>query len=464
MVGGSGNDDYQFGPAKSTSQYTIFQQPNSNNDTVDFSRLPAADVPAQAADWISLTRGATAYSLCSQPQVGTVLVGVPGQQANIEYGLNIAPYLDLSGLPAQAVPGEPLDFRYVVVGTKMAVSSSVNWGDGTTTNFAKAQRLNGNPALVIDHSGLEGIAALSHSFTTNKSYTITYTVTNTNVLANNSTSATAKASVKIVSAMLAADPNASGQTALFVGTSQGLNNIVLLQRSNGSIVVVLSVPYVGIFTPSARGHVYVYATSGTDSVTLEPGFTHDAQVYTGPGYGTIVDYGSGNDRLYGSGSYDVIRAGSGNDIVYGGYGTNLLYAGRGNDVLVGRGTLNFLYGGLGRDLLIGGPGKSFLYGGGGDDLMVAGTTSFDTNDAALTAILGEWSSNSSFATRMGQLDGTIAGGVNGAFLLTPATVQSNDERNYLFAGLGQNWFFARLGNLLRDDVLVKKPGDAVTGI
>jgi hypothetical protein len=103
--------------------------------------------------------------------------------------------------------------------------------------------------------------------------------------------------------------------------------------------------------------------------------THDSVVYTGPGHDTILDYGSGNDRLYGGGLYNVIRAGSGNDIVYGGYGTNQLYAGTGNDVLVGGGSLNFLYGGLGRDVLISGPGQSFL---GSSGIGVGGMGNWET--------------------------------------------------------------------------------------
>jgi Ca2+-binding RTX toxin-like protein len=407
--------------------------------------------------------GATSTSLCYEPDVGTVMVGGPvagvPEQENISYGLNIAPYLDLSGVPSKAVPGEPFTFRYVDVGTKMTHTASVAWGDGTSTSLTAL--------LVTSYADLQGIATVGHAFAPMTADTLTFTVTNTNgnVHPAESTSATAPATVTIVSAMLAPDPESPGQTGLFVGTSAAFNDILLTQSPGGSISVFLtSPPYYGVFSPSAGGHLYVYATTGSSTVTLGPTVTHDAVVYTGPGYDTILDYGSGNDRLYGGGIYNFIRAGSGNDIVYGGYGTNQLYAGTGNDVLVGGGSLNFLYGGLGRDVLIGGPGQSFLYGGVGDDLMIAGTTDYDTNDAALTAILNEWTSANSFATRIGHLQGTIAGGANGAFLLKAATVHANGARNYLFAGSGQNWFFAHLGAGLHSDIVVKKPNDVVTMI
>ncbi len=199
-------------------------------------------------------------------------------------------------------------------------------------------------------------------------------------------------------------------------------------------------------------------------MTVGTTVTYDTVVYTGPGTDVIADSGSGNDLLLGLGSYNDIVAGSWNDIVYGGYGTNYLTAGTGNDVLVGRGALNLLYGGLGRDVLIGGPGQSFLYGGVGDDILIGGTVSFDLNTAALAAVLEEWTSANSFATRVGHLDGTIPGGANGAFLLTPATVETNGFMNELIAGAGQDWFFAHLTGAFPHDLVVNTFLDLVTDI
>ena len=367
LAGGMGNDIYQFlRGGSASSKYTIIEQPNQGNDTVDFSHLPPADQPAQAADWIDGMGGATSTSLCSEPNVGTVMVGAAGEQENIAYGLNIRPYLDLSGVPSEAVVGEPLIFRYVNVGTAMTHVSSINWGDGTTTNLATAEQPNGNPALVTTDMALQGTATLGHPFATMKTYKVTFTVTNTNsnVSPPASTSNMATATVTIVTALVIPDPQRPGQKALFVGSSLAANSIALAQQPNGTIAVsITSPPYYAVFSPSALGHLYVYATTGSNAVTLGSTITHDAVVYaTGPGNDAITDGGSGNDRLYGGGGSNVIHAGSGTDIVYGGPGTNDLYAGKGNDTLVGLGLKNYLYGGLGRDVLIGGPGQSYLYG------------------------------------------------------------------------------------------------------
>jgi hypothetical protein len=434
LTGGTGSNQYIFEPSTTplAAKYTINQPAPAGAavDTVDFS----ADPPALAADWIRPSGSVTATSLCSDLDVGTVMVGAALQQENIAYGRNIDPYLDLSGVPAEALPATPFTFRYVDVGTKMTRVSSVAWGDGTSTDPV---------ATVVTDMGLQGIATLVHPYATMRTYTLAFSVANTSTLA------TKPATVTIVSAMLAPDPQAPGQTGLFVGTSAALNNILLTQSPGGSVSVFLtSPPYYGVFTPSAGGHLYVYATTGSNSVTIGRTVTHDSVVYaTGSGNDTIVDDGSGNDCLYGGGSDNTIRAGSG------------------SDVLVGGGLMSFLYGGPGRDVLIGGLGQSFLYGGRGDDLMIAGTTAYDANDAALTAILNEWASGDSFATRMGRLDGAIGGGANGAYLLTAGaggTVHANGVRNYLFAGSGQNWFFANPGAGLHNDIVVKKPSDIVT--
>jgi hypothetical protein len=95
----------------------------------------------------------------------------------------------------------------------------------------------------------------------------------------------------------------------------------------------------------------------------------------------------------------------------------------------------------------------------GDNLLIAGTTDFDSTDAALTAILNEWSSGMGFATRVGQLTGAIPGGLNGADFLTPATVHANGARNFLFAVLGNDWCFWS-----GSDFYVQRPGTTVTAI
>jgi hypothetical protein len=111
----------------------------------------------------------------------------------------------------------------------------------------------------------------------------------------------------------------------------------------------------------------------------------------------------------------------------------------GNDILVGNGG-NLLDGGLGRDLLIAGAFASILNGGEDEDLLIGGTTNYDADPAALSAILAEWTSASGYATRVANLEN----GRNGAPILNADTVRSNGGGNTLSGSAGLDFFFANV--------------------
>jgi Ca2+-binding RTX toxin-like protein len=187
--------------------------------------------------------------------------------------------------------------------------------------------------------------------------------------------------------------------------------------------------------------------------------------------GRIVVYTqAGNDAVNVSSS--ITRAawlfgGDGNDVLNGGGGPNVLVGGTGNDALNG---------GSVRDLLIGGTGADALTGGNGDDLLVAGTTSFDANEAALWALMAEWTSARDYATRTANLTGSGTGGtfatrLNGDHFLrvttqeATTTVFDDISADALTGGGGQDWFFAnRQGSGTRDtaDVGASERADDLT--
>jgi Ca2+-binding RTX toxin-like protein len=114
---------------------------------------------------------------------------------------------------------------------------------------------------------------------------------------------------------------------------------------------------------------------------------------------------------------------------------------------------NVLIGGSGRDLLIAGPGRSVLQAGSGEAILIGGTTVWDTNVAALDAILAEWSHTYDpfnplldYQIRVAHLE--HGGGLNSPFLLNPKTVHSNGAHNVLTTGLGLDFvFFGALDKL-----------------
>jgi Ca2+-binding RTX toxin-like protein len=146
---------------------------------------------------------------------------------------------------------------------------------------------------------------------------------------------------------------------------------------------------------------------------------------------------------------------------------------QGNDLLVGDANPNVLIGGTGRNVLIGGAGADTLNASRsrGDNLLIGGTTNWDTNLAALQAIMAEWDrTDLGFADRRSDLlSGANGQGktplnqVNGQLiLLTPATnptssngtVHGDASPDTLIGGLGHNWFFYD-----GDDTLNPKKGD-----
>ena len=111
-------------------------------------------------------------------------------------------------------------------------------------------------------------------------------------------------------------------------------------------------------------------------------------------------------------------------------------AAAGPDVLLGGPGNDFLHAGNGRDLLIGGTGKDFLFGNGKGDILIGGETTHDDNPADLLAILAEWNSSDSYATRINKLrNGT------GVAALNSSTVIDDGVADGLFGGAGQDWFF-----------------------
>jgi Ca2+-binding RTX toxin-like protein len=147
--------------------------------------------------------------------------------------------------------------------------------------------------------------------------------------------------------------------------------------------------------------------------------------------------GAGNDSLTGNAADNILIGNAGNDTLNGGNGGNdILAGGAGNDVLLG---------GPDRSLLLGGAGNDQLTGGGDDDLLIAGTTSYDTNTAALLAIVREWKrTDETYTQRISNLRGTTTGGLNGSFFLTATTVKDDGLADTLTGGLGLDWFWASL--------------------
>jgi Ca2+-binding RTX toxin-like protein len=138
--------------------------------------------------------------------------------------------------------------------------------------------------------------------------------------------------------------------------------------------------------------------------------------------------------------------------VLGSTGNNKLAGDATGNILIGGAGANQIVGGSGRSLLIGGNGASTIVGGAADDILIAGNTTFD--QAALMSILKEWQRTDAlgtYALRLQHLE-TGVGGLNppSVKLVPGATVLDTDQHaTHLTGGNGLDWFFAKPG----DDVV-----------
>src|SRR5262249_28353534 len=147
----------------------------------------------------------------------------------------------------------------------------------------------------------------------------------------------------------------------------------------------------GQFAPNSR--LVVFAQAGND----------DVQVAGAIGLSALLYGGAGDDSL---------KGGGGNDILMGG---------EGNDPLVG---------GDGRDILIGGVGADRLVGNADDDILIAGYTAYDSDAAALDAVLRTWArTDLTYAARVNALR-------TGPVALTDATVRDDGAADLLTGSAG----------------------------
>jgi hypothetical protein len=185
------------------------------------------------------------------------------------------------------------------------------------------------------------------------------------------------------------------------------------------------------------GHLFVYGQGGKNTTKLKPYVS-----------GNITDYIQVPAFLNGEGS-------GGDHIIAEDSATN--------NVLTGHGNNEVLTGGQGRDLMIGGTGAATLTAGVQDDILIGGWTDYDLTSsgktydrklAALDAIMAEWGSTDSYATRLTAL----------ADYLNTSTVHDNYQNGQpVTDGLNGNvndWFFAGMNDVIKG----KNKNDLVTTI
>ena len=201
------------------------------------------------------------------------------------------------------------------------------------------------------------------------------------------------------SATLIDDPLNPGQKALLVLGNASVEIVSIKAANRGTAInVKRNQNNLGSFDATQIGRIIIFGLGGNDTIKVNANVDIDAQLQGGDGA-------------------DTLRGGGGNTIVVGGDGNDTLRGGRN------------------RNLLIGGAGVDSLTGG--SDILIGGITAYDANDQALTAILAEWKSATSYNDRVARL----RAGTGGVPKLDATTVFDDLLANSLKGGRGLDWFF-----------------------
>jgi large repetitive protein len=215
---------------------------------------------------------------------------------------------------------------------------------------------------------------------------------------------------------------------LYVTGTSGNDTIVIRPAAGGRLAVVVNGQVAGTFARAEVTRLRVRGLEGDDQLRVSVLLAVPADLYGGAGDDTLWG-GKRGDRLFGE---------AGADRLYGRGGNDVLVGGDGNDTLRG--------GGAGRDVLVGGAGPDLLLGSFGSDLLIGGTTDFDLDATALSAVAAEWGSSSIYADRIGHLSGS-PGGRNGAAFLTAATVHDDAAPDSLRGYYGLDWFWVGVSDV-----------------
>ena len=102
--------------------------------------------------------------------------------------------------------------------------------------------------------------------------------------------------------------------------------------------------------------------------------------------------------------------------------------------------------------MIGGGGVDNITGGPADDIVIGGSTDWDTNTAALTSLLREWSRTDTAATYQHRIDDLRTGTadparLNGGYFLNAQTVHDDGQADVLRGSGGTDWFWASLAEI-----------------
>jgi pectate lyase len=406
--------------------------------------------------------------------------GIARSAAAVLAVLNSPPATAISG-PGTALRGELK--TYVLTATDPSsvdqaagFTYTINWGDGSPVE------------IVTGPSG----TVVSHRF--NASSTVSVSVTAEDQ--DGGISTPASQTVQVDPFQLRPNELNPELTDLVWGGSTGNDRVEFIELDPTTIQIRetmldgVVVNHVQNFT-GITGRVHGYAGPGDDYLDARGLLTRQA----------TLDGGGDDNWLYGGAAGDVLIGGSdggegqqGSNVIIAGNGSNTIYGNApiglkkstgGNNLIVGGSGRDVIYGNFGivqtkngqpsdggeggQNLIIGGGGSDTIYAsqmadgaeGGHGSILVAGSTSL--NEAALAAILTEWTTTRSYEQKIANIMGTGSGlRENGDYFLQPGvTILSDSSEDELFSDTNGelNWLIYAFAD---DQPRRVKPGEVET--
>ncbi|HEX3998714.1 MAG TPA: peptidylprolyl isomerase [Pirellulales bacterium] len=409
---------YTSGNGTSTLTFTYTPAANQNTSDLNYSSTAAlilngGKIQDAAGNAAVLTLPATGTDALAAKDIKIV---TPTAVVDLAVALTAT---------STSLPGGGIAYTVVVTNHGPSTAQSVSLTDTLPSTVSYGSQIETSGAtFTLSHSGnsiTDTIASLASGATA--SITIaadlpitaaagsigdTATVSSSTTESNSANNtATASTTVSTTGVMLTTDPNTPSETDLVVGGTSGADNVSFASAGAGKVTVTMDGKSYGTF--AVTGRIVAYAGAGNDMIVVSSAITLPAFLYAG----------SGADELVGGGGNNVLIGGSGADTLIGGTGHNILIAGTGAAKLYSApiGSVDSATGG---------------------SIMIAGTTTYDANDSALSAIMAEWGSTDSYATRIAKIsNGSLAGGV----ALNTSTIVASKAVDELFASTGYDWFW-----------------------
>jgi ELWxxDGT repeat protein len=384
-------------------------------------------------------------------------------------------------------------------------SFAINWGDGTSETLIGQSGLTADQQYAAAGNFVISVTATNLADNqTSAAATQTENITVTEIqggnlalggLAGNDAFVITKGTkantytVKVNSTTLVGNLTPATGDEIFLYGGNGTNSYTVSDTGTTADTFTLGTGYVtfikATFVPQTPGAWSINGNNGNDVYTIVG--TANASIVGGTGTNTynVSTGGSLNGTLSaGSGTHNTLsyaKYATGGVVVdlplglataidsgvAGGISgiRNVTGSQNGGDILVGDANPNILKANKGRNILIGGPGGGDTLYSGGADILIAGTTSYDSNIAALQFILGEWKAATAYTTRINTIENSLTDPLNATTVSDSGAGDQADTLNGKGAATS-DWFFVHTsgGTEPNDIVNGMGSGDTVTGI